>query len=273
MKHAKNDPSPKNKYSAAAMAGIIITALAVVLFISGAVMFFVSNRHASKNNPPKIPNSATEPSSTASAATEDSAPTRQPITVPDFTLPAPTLPDIENPPTIFLDFLSEAGIDLDAVTDTGTQQLVVVKSSGSSAHIFFFESDGEMWKIDSSLSCRGNVGSGGTAEPGEDGESPDSTFKGFYPIVSAFYQDEAPETGLDTVQMDSESFSGLSDDPSDYSCGFIYRASDDADDSGSDQFFHSGGNATTGDISTSAKKLQSYLNKLDSSKNPYILII
>lgn len=273
MKHAKNNQTPKNKYSASATIGIIITALAVVLFISGAVMFFVSNKPASQKNPPKTPNSATEPSSTAGAATADSAPTSRPTTVPDFTLPAPTIPDIDNAPQIFIDILKEGGIDLDAVADAGAEQLVVVKSSGSSAHIFFFENDGGMWKIDSPLSCRGNVGAEGTAEPGEEGESPEATFKGFYPIVSAFYQDEAPETGLDTVQMDPESFSGLSDDPSDYSCGFMYELNTGTDNGGVNQYFHTGSTPTAGDISINSKMLQSYLKNLDSGKKPYILII
>ena len=271
MKHAKNNPSPKNKYSATATIGIIITALAVVLLISGAVMFFVSNKPASQKNPPKTPSSATESSSTAGAATADSAPTSRPTTVPDFTLPAHTLPDINNAPQIFIDFLKEGGIDPQTIAGSGAEQLVVVKSNGSSADVCFFEIDGGMWKIDSSISCEGNVGAEGTVEPGEEGESSEATSKGFYPIVSAFYQDEAPDTGLDTVQMDSESFSGLSNYPDDYSCGFMYDF--DSAGSGINQFVHSGSTPTTGDISINSKMLQSYLKKLDSDKKPYILII
>lgn len=276
MKHSKSNPSPKNKYSATATVGIIIMALAVVLFISGAVMFFVSNKPASKNNPPKTPSSATAPSTATGAATGDSAPDSQPFTVPGISLPIsePTLPSFDKAPQILLNLLNEGGIDLEKLTQEEVQQLVVVKSSGSSAVIRFFDTDGGTWVDDKSLKCPGYVGAEGTAAPVDISENSEATSKGFYPIVSAFYQEQVPETGLDTVQMDSSSFIGLSDDTDDYSYGFIYDTdAQGTENGGSSQFFHIGNAPTKGDISTYGYKLLAYLSRLDAAKNPYILII
>ena len=73
--------------------------------------------------------------------------------------------------------------------------------------------------------------------------------------------------------MDPESFSGLSDDPSDYSCGFMYELNTGTDNGGVNQYFHTGSTPTAGDISINSKMLQSYLRNLDFGKKPYILII
>ena len=296
MKHSSD-----NKFSTTTTIGIIIALLAVVLFISGIVMFFVSNKPASPTkNPPKTPSSATVPSSTSGAATKDSAvPSSDPSNAPDNTLPItePTTPSIE-PPKILQDLLSEGGINLDEITDNGTKQLIVVKSNGNSADIKFFERTGKLWKEDTSLSFTGYVGSEGTINPDEMSEEHEATPQGLYSIGEAFYQNNVPATGLSAFQITSGTY--WVDDPEsqfynqrvkgtnekdwnsaedmanipNYRYGFVINYNTECiPNKGSAIFFHVGSEPTQGCVSTSEDNVLAYLSKLEDSKNPYILII
>lgn len=301
MKHSAEKHSADNKFSPATTIGIIISALAVVLLISGVVMFFVSNKTAPKKNPPKTPSSATVPTATQGAATEDSAvPNSEPFTVPDISLQLtePTMPSFGNPPQILLNLLSDGGINMNTISEAKAQQLIIVKSNGSAADISFFENDNGLWKADASLSCKGNVGSEGTINPEDMSEEHDATPQGLYSIGEAFYQSSAPKTKLSSFQITSDTY--WIDDPesqfyntrvigddekdwesaeemwaiSDYRYGFVINYNTDCEyNKGSAIFFHIGSGSTRGCVAASEEKVLAYLAKLDPDKNPYILVI
>ncbi|MEE1106329.1 MAG: hypothetical protein UH083_10245, partial [Ruminococcus sp.] len=124
--------------------------------------------------------------------------------------------------------------------------------------------------------------------------------QGLFHVGSAFYQDDAPQTGLDVFPItpdtywvddpDSPNYNQLvvGDDAlggdhaehmseiSSYTYGFVieYNMPPTGYAAGSAIFFHvSHDSPTLGCVAVSEQKVLAYLAKLDASKNPYILII
>ena len=131
-------------------------------------------------------------------------------------------------------------------------------------------------------------------------EGGSATPQGLFHVGSAFYQDDAPQTGLDVFPITHDTYwvddpdspnynqlvvgdEALGDDHaehmseiSSYHYGFVieYNMPPTGYAAGSAIFFHvSHDSPTLGCVSVSEQKVLAYLAKLDASKNPYILII
>ena len=207
-----------------------------------------------------------------------------------------TEPAIQAPDNM-VNLLAQNDNSLENLSEIGCQQFVTVSSNGSSAHINFYELNENMWVLDDTLSCDGFVGSNGvTTEMHEGGyASP----KGLYPIGDAFYIYNKPETNLSIFEVTNDTY--WVDDPDskyynkrvegtadkdwnsaehmiDYSAayeyGFVIDYNPDAVyNAGSAIFFHISYSSTAGCVGTDKDMVLQYLAKLDSTKNPYILII
>ena len=155
-----------------------------------------------------------------------------------------------------------------------------------------------VWAKDSSLTCQGYVGSNGTTDYMSEGAS--ATPRGLYSVGEAFYQYDAPATGLDSFHITSDTYwvddpdsdnynkkvvgdEKLGDDHaehmseiSSYRYGFVinYNTSPTEYGKGSAIFFHvSHDSPTLGCVATSENMVLAYLAKLKASSYPYILII
>ncbi len=200
--------------------------------------------------------------------------------------------------TSFTDLLSKGGINVNRLDEVNARQLVIVDSSGTSASVSFYEKNGSEWTKDDSLSTSGYVGSEGTTD--EPSETKSATPKGLYSIGDAFYQDSKPNTKLSTFKITSNTY--WVDDPNSkfynkrvegtsnkdwnsaehmseisvYKYGFVinYNVNPVKKGTGSAMFFHISSNRPTGGcVSVPEDMVIKYLEKLDKSNNPYILII
>lgn len=192
--------------------------------------------------------------------------------------------------------LTTAGYSEESLDSRGIHQLITVESSGSSAQISFFELGDGGWTKDEALTCSGFVGSMGTLP--EISEQTSATPQGLIPIGSAFYQYSAPTTGLDAFEITNDTYwvddpdskyynqrvEGTSDKDWDsaehlmsislYKYGFVINHNTPAEyNKGSAIFFHIGSSPTEGCVATSESNVLAYLEKLNASENPYILII
>ena len=292
MKHSSD-----NKFSTTTTIGIIIALLAVVLFISGIVMFFVSNKSAPQKNPPKTPNSVTAPSSLPGAATDDSAvPSSKPDTTSDLNQPTsvPASSSVDSQQKL-MNLLRRGGTNIDTINSNDTKQLIIVDSNGSSAKIMFFEDNGGTWEEDTSLSCDGYIGSPETADENGTMESNNTTPKGLFQIGKPFYDGHTspspelyqlqitdntllvndPESQLykivkeKTDEIDSYESEKMKNNPS-YRYGLVINYNTDND---LVFLFHVGSNPKPGCVSAKQEMVIKYLEKYNSKTNPYILII
>ena len=194
--------------------------------------------------------------------------------------------------------LDESGRTASELQELGVGQLVVVDSEGSTAEVSFYERTETGWQTDEGLLSHGYVGANGTTAAMHEGGS--ATPQGLFHVGSAFYQDDAPQTGLDVFPItpdtywvddpDSPNYNQLvvGDDAlggdhaehmseiSSYTYGFVieYNMPPTGYAAGSAIFFHvSHDSPTLGCVTVSEQKVLAYLAKLDASKNPYILII
>ena len=315
-----------NKLTRTQSIGIIIAALAVILLAVGVIAFLFTNYFsaskktsspAANNIPAATAVSAATPSQiAASASASDSAPSAasapsgasqsNAATGEDATQPSgsteetaakkPTEP--ATLPDEMAELLERGGASSEELYGYGCSQLVVVNSSGSTAEISFFERTNGVWSKDSSLTCQGYVGSNGTTDYMSEGAS--ATPRGLYSVGEAFYQYDAPATGLDSFHITSDTYwvddpdsdnynkkvvgdEKLGDDHaehmseiSSYRYGFVinYNTSPTEYGKGSAIFFHvSHDSPTLGCIATSENMVLAYLAKLKASSYPYILII
>ncbi len=318
-----------NKLTRTQSIGIIIAALAVILLAVGVIAFLFTNYFsaskktsspAANNIPAATAVSAATPSQIdASASASDSASAPSAASAPsgasqsnaaaageDATQPSgsteetaakkPTEP--AKLPDEMAELLERSGASPEELYGYGCSQLVVVDSSGSTAEISFFERKNGVWAKDSSLTCQGYVGSNGTTDYMSEGAS--ATPRGLYSIGEAFYQYDAPATGLDSFHITSDTY--WVDDPdsdnynkkvvgdenlrgahaehmseiSSYRYGFVinYNTSPTEYGKGSAIFFHvSHDSPTLGCVATSEDMVLAYLAKLKASSYPYILII
>lgn len=199
-------------------------------------------------------------------------------------------------PDDMLSLLAKAGYDQETLSKAQTDQLVVVDSLGTTATIHFFEKTDNAWKQDISLTCQGFVGLEGTVF--EMSEQISGTPKGLYSIGSAFYQNDVPQTGLETFHITNETYwiddpdsafynqhvegteqmdwnsSEKMSDISGYKYGFVINYNMPAEyNKGSAIFFHIGYGPTGGCVATSEDMVLAYLAKLNAGSNPYILVI
>lgn len=207
-----------------------------------------------------------------------------------------TEPVIQAPDKL-VNLLAQNNNIIDNLSEAGCKQLVTVSSSGSSAHIGFYEFNENEWVLDEALSCDGFVGANGVTSDMHEGgyASP----KGLYPVGDAFYIYNKPETGLSTFEVTYDTY--WVDDPDSkyynkrvegtldkdwnsaehmidyataYEYGFVIDYNPDAVyNAGSAIFFHISYSSTAGCVGTDKEMVLQYLAKLDSTKNPYILIV
>lgn len=256
---------------------------------------------------PKILNSKTETSSTITTETitekatvdetesnsTNNATEKETESESEATEAEPTIQAPDN----MVNLLAQNDNSLESLSEIGCQQFVTVSSNGSSAHINFYEINENMWVLDDTLSCDGFVGANGVTTDMHEGgyASP----KGLYPIGDAFYIYNKPETNLSTFEVTNDTY--WVDDPDskyynkrvegtadkdwnsaehmiDYSAayeyGFVIDYNPDAVyNAGSAIFFHISYSSTAGCVGTDKNMVLQYLAKLDSTKNPYILIV
>lgn len=256
---------------------------------------------------PKFLNSESETASTKATetitekATEDettTSNTREIVEIETEAKPeeTETEPSIQAPERM-VDLLAQNSNSIDNLSEVDCKQLVTVSSSGSSAHIDFYELNENEWILDETLSCDGFVGANGVTTDMHEGgyASP----KGLYPVGDAFYIYNKPETGLSTFEVTYDTY--WVDDPDSkyynkrvegtadkdwnsaehmidyataYECGFVIDYNPDAVyNAGSAIFFHISYSSTAGCVGTDKDMVLKYLAKLDSTKNPYIIIL
>ena len=217
------------------------------------------------------------------------------VTVPPTTLPAPTEPEITAPDDL-LAVLTQNNIALQDLEFLGCTQLVTVIADGTSAQIDLYVLENYRWQQQEALHCSGFVGKNGTTAEKREGDK--ATPKGLYPIVEAFYIQDAPQTGLPLFQITDNTY--WVDDPASqyynkrveglenkdwtsaeqmiryssyYEYGFVVGYNTEGiPDAGSAIFMHVSNRYTAGCIATDRDFLLQYLAILSEEKTPYILI-
>lgn len=237
----------------------------------------------SETKPPETATAATDPPAgedTSSAPSEESgeAAAEPPASMPD----------------LMAQRLSEAGFEPSDITGS---QLIIVKSSGSSARVSAFERvEGNVWNAVLE-ECSGHVGRSGVSASKSEGDG--ATPMGLFPLPSAFGNEPDPGCLLPYRQATSKSY--WVDDPasasyntwveddgtrdwtsaehiSDYSAAYAYAAvigyncDPITPGAGSAIFLHVGSNPTSGCVSVSRADLLTLLRWLDPEKDPKILI-
>lgn len=190
-----------------------------------------------------------------------------------------------------------SNINVSLLENHGCEQLITVQSQGSSAIINFYSFENDVWVINEELSCSGYVGENGVTENKREGGN--TTPKGLYSISDAFYINTEPDTGLDTFEITEDTY--WVDDPdsiyynrhvegeklgdwnsaehmidydTSYEYGFVIDYNTDAVyNAGSAIFFHVSYSPTAGCVGTDVEHVLMYLSVLQSTRNPYILII
>lgn len=281
----------KNKIIIGIIIAVIVAAIVVATILFLPKVLNSKSETASTKSTEIITEKATEDetaSSSSKKATEKEAESETEITE--------TEPAIQAPDNL-VNLLAQNGNSIESLSEVGCKQFVTVSSDGSSAHINFYELNENMWVLDDTLSCDGFVGANGVTTDMHEGgyASP----KGLYPIGDAFYIYNKPETNLSTFEVTNDTY--WVDDPDskyynkrvegtadkdwnsaehmiDYSAayeyGFVIDYNPDAVyNAGSAIFFHISYSSTAGCVGTDKNMVLQYLAKLDSTKNPYILIV
>jgi len=192
--------------------------------------------------------------------------------------------------------ISGSGYSLEQINAQGIGQLVVVNSFGTQADVYLFTNEDGNW-VDNELKCSGFVGANGAGE--KQGEGDSITPAGLYSIGDAFYIDAQPSTWLNMFKItentywvddpdsvmynkkvegeenkDWESAEHMIDYADSYKFGFVinYNINPIVPGMGSAIFMHCGGGPTAGCVAVSEADMLLYLDNLNVSKNPYILI-
>ena len=232
-----------------------------------------------------------------SAPVQSTPPTETTVetTPTEATTEPSTQPSISVPDALAA-LLEECGASADTLAALGCTQLVTVVSEGASAQIDLYLLEVDQWCKQESFSCSGFVGKQGTQEEKTEGDM--TTPKGLFPVGLGFYISEAPQTGLQTFQITTDTY--WVDDPTSryynkriegtenkdwksaehmisygeaYAYGFVVDYNTDAIPyAGSAIFVHVGSRATAGCIATQKASVLQYLSALNESENPYILI-
>lgn len=192
--------------------------------------------------------------------------------------------------------LSKGGTTTQQLSDLGCNQLVTVSSNGTHAEIRFYTRTDDTWTGEDTMTCSGFVGDNGVST--EVAEHSHTTPKGLYPVGEAFYMGSKPETGLKIFEITEDTYWVTDPDSDyynqrvegtankdwesaeqmikydDYKRGFVVEFNTEGVyNAGSAIFFRIGSKATAGGIALSQTNVESYLSHLDSSQNPYIIIV
>ena len=228
-------------------------------------------------------------------------PVVQETTVPTTTAAPETAPATTAAPEItadedFLALLAESGRTLQELTDMDCRQLVTVAVTDATAQIRFYYLEDNRWQLEETLVCSGYVGKRGATDQKREGDL--ATPRGLFHISDAFYMNTAPTTGLHVFQITQDTY--WVDDPNSvyynkrvegtgnkdwnsaehmsrygtaYEYGFVVDYNTECvPGAGSAIFFHVGSSGTAGCIATDREFVLAYLEKLDQSCNPHILI-
>lgn len=233
---------------------------------------------------------------TSPSVTESDDYTSPPTEQTNYPSSAPeTEPVIISQPEELSSAAQSVGFNLNDLT---AQQIILVRSNGSSAEISMYEKNGNGQWIDIGLSYDGYVGKNGVDIKSMEGDN--KTPFGIFPIGDMFYIDTMPASGLNSFQITNDTY--WVDDPNSvyynqrvegtgskdwnsaehmisyyasYKYGFVidYNVDPIVPGKGSAIFFHVGSAPTAGCIAVSEEAMLSYLQALDKDKKPYILII
>lgn len=279
--------------------GVLLACAAVLALIGGIITFLMMRSGV------EAPAPTTATAAAAASPDEASAPAPDKTAVPTASAASGEQSSATNPapvPAVIPDalqaLLDESGHTASELQELGAGQLVAVDSEGSSAEVSFYERTETGWQTDEALLSHGYVGANGTTSSMHEGGG--ATPQGLFHVGSAFYQDDAPQTGLDVFPITQDTYwvddpdspnynqlvvgdDALGDDHaehmseiSSYTYGFVieYNMPPTGYAAGSAIFFHvSHDSPTLGCVAVSEQKVLAYLAKLDASKNPYILII
>lgn len=292
MKHAaKSDKSAKkNKFL------LILTIFNIALFLaSGVMLFFTVKNLRSINSRESAP--ATSVSTKSAPAKKSSSNSKSKADKTSQTAKTERESRPAEFPQELINLIESRGITEADVAKTKTAQIVTVTATGNEASISLYELADNKWVKNEPLTCYGYVGADGVVEPGNMSEDVRRTPCGFYPIGEAFYQADAPETGLDSFKItDNTYWISDPDSPrynqkvegiegvnvetdehmseiSEYKYGFVINYNMPAEKGrGSAIFFHIGSAATEGCVAVTEDMVLAYLEALDEDANPYILI-
>lgn len=269
---------PKRRY----LLPLIVCLVSAVLLM-GALLLF--------GRPAQPP----QPQDITAASTGEIPPATSAQTLPpteESTMP-PTQPPAQ--PEELTQLLAAEGVTFDQLTENGCRQLICVTAHRTAAQIRYFSCREGLWEESDSLSCVGHVGTSGVREEKQEGDG--ATPTGLYPIREAFYIGQPPQTGLDIFEITPDTY--WVDDPDSefynqkvegtaakdwnsaehmidypvYRSGFTVGYNEEAAyKAGSAIFFHIGDHPTAGCIATEEAMVLAYLEQLDRTANPYILI-
>ncbi|MEE0930365.1 MAG: hypothetical protein UIM53_05145 [Acutalibacteraceae bacterium] len=240
---------------------------------------------------------ATEATMTVNVATEViSIPVAtEPVTV-TATEYVPTEPPTEGSSEVVLEnLIVNSGYSVDVINSLGIEQLMLVDAYGTQADIYMFSYNDGLWSSEK-VECFGFVGNGGVGE--KQSEDDNVTPSGLYSIGDAFYTAEQPATWLNVFRITENTY--WVNDPESlmynqkvegeqnkdwniaqhmienpgykYGCVINYNTDPIDKGKGSAIFVHCGTEATNGSVVLSEKDMLAYLEIMNSSKNPHILI-
>ncbi len=220
---------------------------------------------------------------------------------------APTEADTIPPDTDdqnLVGFLEENNYSLQTLAEVDCQQIITVSSHDTNlATISLYEkNENGLWKS-SGLDTEGFVGSEGVSDESYEGSY--KTPYGMYSVGEAFYIDDKPLTNLDIFKVTDKTY--WVDDPESkfynqkvegfvkdgwnsaehmieyyyaYRYGFVINFNmgenklyDNGVGKGSAIFLHVSYSPTAGCVGVSEDMMVAYLNALDKTKNPYIIIV
>lgn len=199
----------------------------------------------------------------------------------------------------FIEKLGKEYCSIDELNRLNCNQLIIVQSFDNNAQISTFEKDANgVWSLVPELETIGFVGKLGVSNQSYEGSY--QTPAGLFKVEDMFYIDDKPATGLSnsfqvtentywvddpnsqfynqrvegTENMDWNSAERMIDYYASYKYGFVidFNTNPIVTGKGSAIFFHIGYEPTAGCVAVSEDMMLSYLTRLDSAKNPYILI-
>ena len=206
----------------------------------------------------------------------------------------PAEPATEYSEMTFERLIARTNYSLDDINASGCGQMVVVDVYGAQANVYMFTLEDDVWKSEN-LKCTGWIGRNGAGEKQsvDDGITP----TGFYEIGDAFFEDEQPSTWLNTfkitdntywvtdtesdmynkkVEADSGEFEVakhmIEDEALEYGCVIEYNTYDTDKSKGGAVFMECGDIPTDGGIAVTEADMLKYLNVLNATKKPHILI-
>lgn len=208
----------------------------------------------------------------------------------------PTTPTTEEDSEIvFENLIANSGYSVDVINSLGIEQLMIVDAYGTQADVYLFSYNDGLWSSEE-VECSGFVGNGGVGE--KQSENDNVTPSGLYSIGDAFYTAEQPTTWLNTFRITENTY-WINDPESSmynqkvegeqnkdwntaqhmienngYKYGFVINYNTDPINKGkgSAVFVHCGEEATSGSVVLSEKNILAYLEIMNFSKNPHILI-